>query len=237
MINTNLTVFVVDSDVYARHSITGYLAWDRRTRVTRQISTLAGLEDRLRQTPKAELPDSILLDDLLIPTPDDAAQALKMIQRYCKAHVLVLAHRPHAEIARAIKAAGGNGYLLREEVNIRVSWLVVWAHDLPFVVTHGTKGLVSGGNVLPEPREYPELTDRIRQALMLCVVEGMSAELAADEMGLSPHTIRTYIKEGYSILESHDQTEYPAKLSPQEKAFMRFTALELDNLTDKIEGE
>lgn len=237
MINTNLTVFVVDSDVYARHSITGYLAWDRRTRVTRQITTLAILETRLQHTPKAELPDTILLDDLLIPTPEMTHQAMQMIRRYCQAHVLVLAHLPNEAIAKAVKEAGGNGYLLREEVNIRVSWLVVWAHSHKFVVTAGVKGLVSGARVLPDAREYPELTDRIRQALMLCVVEGMSAELAADEMGLSPHTIRTYIKEGYSILEAHDQTEYPASLSPQEKAFMRFTALELDNLKDKIEGE
>ena len=75
-------------------------------------------------------------------------------------------------------------------------------------------------------RQHPELTQRIRRALQLCVVEGMSAELAADEMGLSPHTVRSYIKEGYRILETYDDTVYPPDMSPQERAFMRFTALE-----------
>jgi hypothetical protein len=53
----------------------------------------------------------------------------------------------------------------------------------------------------------------------------MSAELAADEMGISPHTVRSYIKEGYRILEAYDDTIYPPDMSPQERAFMRFTAL------------
>jgi hypothetical protein len=54
----------------------------------------------------------------------------------------------------------------------------------------------------------------------------MSAELAADEMGISAHTVRSYVKEGYRILETYDETAYAPDLSPQEKAFMRITALE-----------
>jgi DNA-directed RNA polymerase specialized sigma24 family protein len=77
---------------------------------------------------------------------------------------------------------------------------------------------------LPRQREYPELTDRIRQAIELCVVKGMPAHLAADEMGISLHTIRSYIKEGYRILEAYDETEYPHDMSPQERAFMRITS-------------
>ena len=73
--------------------------------------------------------------------------------------------------------------------------------------------------------DYPEMTDRIRQAIRLCVIEGMPAHLAADEMGISLHTIRGYIKEGYRILEANDHYEYPTDMTPQERAFMRFTAL------------
>ena len=79
--------------------------------------------------------------------------------------------------------------------------------------------------ILPEQRDYPEMTDRIRQAIRLCVIEGMPAHLAADEMGISLHTIRGYIKEGYRILEANDHYEYPTDMTPQERAFMRFTAL------------
>jgi len=56
------------------------------------------------------------------------------------------------------------------------------------------------------------------------VVDGMPAHLAADAMGISLHTIRGYIKEGYRIMEAYDETEYPIDMTPQERAFMRFTA-------------
>ncbi len=83
--------------------------------------------------------------------------------------------------------------------------------------------------MLPPQRQYPELTDRIRQAITLTVVEGMPAHLAAHEMGISLHTVRGYVKEGYRIMESHDPVNYPMDMTPQERAFMRFTAFETDD--------
>jgi DNA-binding NarL/FixJ family response regulator len=168
-----------------------------------------------------------------LTSAEQTRAALAYIKRLCDADVLVLAEAEIKDIAYAIKEAGGRGYLNREDVGLQVSWLIVWAKKYPFVVTPRTAHLFPGAAKLPDGRDYPELTDRVRQALMLCVVEGMSAELAADEMGLSPHTIRTYIKEGYSILEAADDTEYPADLSAQERAFMRFTALALDHLDEQ----
>lgn len=237
MLTVNMTVYLVEKDIYARYAINSYLGWDRRTRVTHQFSNLEALEAQLSEAPYAELPDTILLDGLLMPTPQMAENAMQRIYRHHPAaHVLVLAHDARREIGQAVRASKGNGYLLREETGLQLSWLVVWAreHDYPFIVTPSTAPFFDDGAIIPSSREYPDLTERIRQALLLCVIEGMSAELAADEMGLSPHTIRTYIKEGYSILEAGDQTEYPAHLSPQEKAFMRLTALDLDLLEEKI---
>jgi len=120
---------------------------------------------------------------------------------------------------------------------MQIAWAVVFALEHDFLITPGVarsakhipSNRVYDAAVLPEQREYPEMTDRIRQAIRLCVIEGMPAHLAADEMGISLHTIRGYIKEGYRILESYDQQEYPTDMTPQERAFMRFTALALDN--------
>lgn len=234
MHTSNLKVIIVEKDIYARYAIASYLGWDRRTRVTHKLASLQELDTELANLPDAELPDTVLLDGRLLPDVETVKAAFRMIQSYCDAHILVLAHQANPEIARALYDLGTFGYLLRDEVGLRVSWLVVWAQKFQFVTTPTTEAMVPASAVLPESRTYPELTDRIRQALMLCVVEGMSAELAADEMGLSPHTIRTYIKEGYSILEANDQTPLPANLSPQEKAFMRLTALELSALEQKL---
>ena len=114
-----------------------------------------------------------------------------------------------------------------------IAWAIVYTLDKDFVVTQHVaeecadlfNRRVSRAAILPGKRDYPELTDRIQQAIRLCVIEGMPAHLAADEMGISLHTIRGYIKEGYRILESYDEYEYPVDMTPQERAFMRFTAL------------
>jgi DNA-binding NarL/FixJ family response regulator len=227
----NYKVVIVEQDFYARQAINSYLAWDRRTRVTQRLADLGELTAYLDSTALAELPDTILLDGALLPTAEYTEAALNRIhhQTHQKAHVLVMAHIPLEPIAKATFDFGGRGYVDRAEVGLQISWMIVWARKHRFVATHLTAPFVPMADVLPHAREYPELTDRVRQALMLCVVEGMSADLAADEMGLSPHTIRTYIKEGYSILEAHSDQDYPADLSPQEKAFMRFTALSLED--------
>lgn len=229
------TVMIVESDFYARHAMNSYLAWDRRTRVKYIVANLEQAFAALDELNEIEYPETILLDALLLPNPQFAQKAIARFKKYHPTQIIVMTIAPDETIARAVREAGAKGYVVKEDVSLQISWMVVWAEDYDFVVTATAASIFPDAAVLPNRRDYKELTERVRQALMLCVVEGMSAELAADEMGLSPHTIRTYIKEGYSILEANDSTEYPKELSAQEKAFMRFTALALDEINEKLE--
>lgn len=230
----NLKVLVLETDFYARQAINSYLAWDRRTRVVHLADTLESVRDYVRAVDRSEWPDVVLLDAQAASTPDELARLVREIEETIpNVMTLVLDRKLNLETLRACAQANVNGYLLRNELRIRVASAIVWAWEHDFVVTQSVKdalkdefeGRLFRAEVIPERREYPDLTPRVRQALQLCVVEGMSAELAADEMGISPHTVRSYVKEGYRILETYDDTVYPPDLSPQEKAFMRITAL------------
>jgi DNA-binding NarL/FixJ family response regulator len=242
---TNLKVLILDTDFFARQAINSYLAWDRRTRVVHLAETMDSVVDYVRSRPQTEWPDVVLLDALSADTPDDLAALVKHIENTIpNVMTLVLDRKLNMDTLRACVNANVDGYLIRNEVRIRIAWAIVWAREHDFVVTESVKealkdefeGRLFRAKVIPQRRQYPELTDRVRQALQLCVVEGMSAELAADEMGISPHTVRSYIKEGYRILEAHDDTVYPADMSPQERAFMRFTALVQESEADKPKG-
>ncbi len=239
---TNLKVLILDTDFYARQAINSYLAWDRRTRVVHMADTIESVREYVRSVDESEWPDVVLLDAQAADTPKELAQLVKHIEDTIpNVMTLVLDRKLNIETLRACEQARVNGYLLRNELRIRIASAICWAQEHDFVVTQSVKdalqdrfeGRLFRAEVVPERREYPELTARVRQALQLCVVEGMSAELAADEMGISPHTIRSYVKEGYRILEAYDDTIYPPDLSPQEKAFMRITALveETENTT------
>ncbi|MBI5957453.1 MAG: response regulator transcription factor [Chloroflexi bacterium] len=233
----NLKVLVLETDFYSRQAMNSYLAWDRRTRVVYLADSLDAVRFYVSKVPQTEWPDVVLLDAQAAPSPAELARLVKDIEDTIpNVMTLVLDRYLNMETVRAVEKARVNGYLLRNELRIRLAAAIIWARQYDFVVTSSVKealkdefeGRLFRAVVVPERREYPDLTPRVRQALDLCVVEGMSAELAADEMGISAHTIRSYVKEGYRILETYDDSIYPPDLSPQEKAYMRITALKED---------
>lgn len=232
----NLKVLLMEPDFYALQAINGYLAWDRRTRVTKMTESLEQMWDYLRRLAEAELPNVVVMDVDHMHNPQELTQTItRLQQKIPNVAVVCLCQMILPEMVEAAAAARANAYLLKQEVRLQIAWAIVHALTHDFVVTHGIQkacehlfnSRVFHASVLPGQRNYPELTDRIQQAIKLCVIEGMPANLAADEMGISLHTIRGYVKEGYRILESYDETEYPVDMTPQERAFMRFTALDL----------
>lgn len=230
----NLKVVILDSDYYAMQSINGYLAWDRRTRVTFMTTDLDELWIYLKETIVAELPDVIIMDADHLGDYDHIEKVLKDVKRIVPNGIIIcLAQTNSPRLVETVAAADARAFLLKHEVGMQIAWAIIYALERDFVITPDVARMIQDtrnkrvykADVLPEQRDYPEMTDRIRQAIRLCVIEGMPAHLAADEMGISLHTIRGYIKEGYRILESYDQHEYPTDMTPQERAFMRFTAL------------
>ncbi len=236
---TNLKVLILDTDYYAREALNGYLAWDRRTRVVHLADSVESLRAYVRGCEAAEWPDVVLLDPLAAPSPQALAALVEELERTIpRVMTLVLDRRLDLETVRAVARVNANGYLLRDEVAITIAWVIWWAQQYDFVLTRGVKEALRGefdrrlfdAAVVPPRRSFERLTGRVRQALELYVVKGMSAQLTADEMGIAAHTVRDYIRQGYRILEEDDPTDpaaYPPSMSPQELAFVRFTALEL----------
>ncbi len=223
----------MDTDFYALQAVNSYLAWDRRTRVTNLSESVRELWAYIDKTSLAELPDIVLLGADHIGGPEALASVITRLQRRIeRVRVLCLAQLADAQLVEAAARAGAGGFLLKQDVRLQIAWAIVYSLDYDFIITAGIQQAaqdvvnqrVAHAKLLPERRDYPELTERIRQAIKLCVVEGMPAHLAADEMGISLHTIRGYIKEGYRIMEAYDETDYPVDMTPQERAFMRFTA-------------
>lgn len=229
----NLKVLIMDTDFFALQAVNSYLAWDRRTRVTNLSENLEDMWRYINRTPLPEQPDIVLLDADHIGGPMRLSDTIKRLRESVRGvRVICLAQVVQPELVQAAADAGATGFLLKQDVRLQIAWAIVYALDQDFIITATVARTMAtspntrifNARTLPERRQYPELTDRIRQAIRLCVVEGMPAHLAADEMGISLHTIRGYIKEGYRIMEAYDATEYPVDMTPQERAFMRFTA-------------
>lgn len=230
----DIYVFVIERDVYARQAIVSYLSWDRRTRVSGSARTPHEMFASLPDDPDLMCLDAVVLDTGLASDAKGLAALIELIRHHVPGvDVLCLAHFPDREQAIAAMRAGARAYLVREAVGIGIASAVRYMLQQHFVTTRDLFPILAEKppdefnhvEVLPERRRYPRLTQRIEQALWLCVVEGLPAELAAEEMGVSTNTVRSYIKEGYRILESEDDTRYPTDMSPVERAFLRYSAL------------
>jgi len=233
-INVNLKVVVMDTDYYALQSVNGYLAWDRRTRVTFLTETVDELWKYLDRTPHAEQPDIVIIDGDHLGGATGLRTTLQKLRAKIDERMIVcLAQNADIKLIEVCAEYSARAYLLKGEVRAQIAWTVVYAHvlALDFIMTPSAARAAAASadprlraaTILPRRREYPELTGRVHQAMELCIIKGMPAQLAADEMGISLHTIRSYIKDGYRILEAYDETDYPRDMSPQERAFMRLT--------------
>ena len=234
----NLKVLLMDTDFFALQAIYSYLAWDRRTRVMRLTSSLDEMWRYIKSVHDTELPDVVVLGinhfadvEEFENTVINLRKTIKDVIVICLAEII---NDPEYILAAA--RSGAASVMLKQEVGYHIAWAIVYALKHDFVITNGVAKAseqlfddrISNATLLPEQRDYPELTERIRQAIYLYTVSGMSAGLAADEMGISLHTVRGYVKTGYRIMEDYDEhTEYPVGMTPQERAFMRFTALDI----------
>jgi DNA-binding NarL/FixJ family response regulator len=232
----NIRVLVVERDIFARQAITSYLSWDRNTRVVESVATMKEMITALKVSPYESYLDVVILDTTLVADPASLGELVALIGDLSPGTcVICLTHHPDCAAVLSARDAGACAYLVREQVGIGIAPAVRFAIRHEFVVTRDVIPLLADTlgddlfhvSALPGRRSYPRLTQRIEQALWLCVVEGLPAERAAEEMGVSTSTIRSYIKEGYRILEAADDTTYPTSMSPAERAFLRYSALDM----------
>jgi DNA-binding NarL/FixJ family response regulator len=230
-----IRVFIIERDVYARQAVASYFSWDRRTHVVGMGASLCEMIAALNIEAEGLRLDVVTLNTDALTSPAELISTIGLIQqRVHSAHVICLSTRTDLEWMKAARQAGACAYMTREIIDMGVASAVWYAISHDFTVTEDIAHQIEvqacpeacGISVLPGRRHYDRLTPRIQQALWLCVVEGLPADLAAEEMGVSVSTVRSYIKEGYRILESEDETPYPMSVSPAERAFLRFTALE-----------
>lgn len=231
----DVTVFVLERDIYACQAIVSYLSWDRRTHVIGRAHALHEMTSWLDTEDWRAIPDVIIVDTNLGPSETGLDKIVTSIrQRLPSSRIICLAHQPDPFMAIAAARSGSCGYLVRSEVGVALASAVYFTLQHPFVVTQDVMSALTDQvkecpiaiEVLPGRRKYPHLTQRLEQALSLCVIEGLPAEVAAEEMGVSVSTVRSYIKEVYRILEEECESPCLPTVSPAERAFMRYSALD-----------
>ena len=235
----DLRVAIIDSDRYALNAINAYLAWDRRTRVVLKTDYLAELRAKLDEWREFGYPDVVILDANYIDGVGSLFSAISELRRSIPG-VMVICLAQIVDLNRMFEAinGGARAFFLKDDLRLHIGWALYFSAIVDKRCFFISSGLVDAckklsharlrdTKLLPGPRNYPGLTPRLREAIILYAIEGMRPRLIAHEMGISEITVRDYIKKAYRILESAaDDCDYPADMSQQEVAFMRLTALD-----------
>ena len=202
-----ITVSIVDDEADLREHIAGYLAAAGNIRC---ISTYANATEALAHLPQ-DKPDVILMDINLGDT--DGIECVRRLTTLMpKALVLMLTVFEDTDrIFRAL-AAGANGYLLKRLSPKKLLEAIeeVCAGGSPMSAPIARK-VVQSFKIAPSAgNAEAELSPRERSVLD-GLVGGLAYKQIADEIGVSIHTVRNYIRRIYEKLHVHTRTEAVAK--------------------------
>ena len=202
-----ITVSIVDDEADLREHIAGYLAAAGNVRCK---SAYASAAEALEHLPQ-DRPDVILMD-INLGDLDGIECVRRLTALVPEAQVLMLTVFEDTEqIFRAL-AAGASGYLLKRLSPKKLLEAIeeVYAGGSPMSAPIARKVVQSFKAVPTHGDASVELSPRERSVLDR-LAGGLAYKQIADELEVSIHTVRNYIRRIYEKLHVHTRTEAVAK--------------------------
>ena len=201
------TVSIVDDEADLRELIAGYLA---ATGDIRCKSTYASAEEALGHLPQ-DKPDVILMDINLGGM--DGIECVRHLKAQMPgAQVLMLTVFEDTEKIFHALAAGASGYLLKRMPPKKLLEAIaeVRAGGSPMSASIARKVVESFQAAAPRGDESVDLSQR-ELSVINGLAEGLAYKQIADQLGVSIHTVRNYIRRIYEKLHVQSRTEAVAK--------------------------
>jgi DNA-binding NarL/FixJ family response regulator len=201
-----ITVSIVDDEADLREHIAGYLA--AAGNVTCK-SVYASAEEALEHLPQ-DKPDVVLMD-INLGGMDGIECVRRLKTAMPEAQVLMLTVFEDTEkIFRAL-AAGASGYLLKRLSPKKLLEAIAEVREggSPMSASIARK-VVQSFQYVPARGDDLDLSQRERDVLN-GLAEGLAYKQIADQLGVSIHTVRNYIRRIYEKLHVQTRTEAVAK--------------------------
>jgi len=204
-----ITVSIVDDEADLREHIAGYLAAAGDIRCK---SVYASAEEALEHLPQ-DKPDVVLMDINLGDGGIDGIECVRRLKALMPdAQVLMLTVFEDTEkIFRAL-AAGAGGYLLKRMPPGKLVEAILEVCDggSPMSASIARKVVQSFQAAPARGEASAELSQRERSVLD-GLADGLAYKQIADQLGVSIHTVRNYIRRIYEKLHVQTRTEAVAK--------------------------
>ena len=219
-------VLVVDDDFFARSDLTARLARHSQIRVVGEADSPGRALALLAAGTLEAAPDVVLLDlDYEDGDFDPARFVLPLRVQAPGVHVLGMSVREDDGAALRAVQAGIDGVAWKNELRSTVCRAILCIHTGRRVFTPGVvRDLLGRVSHLPGKVEVvcssrqAHLTPRLEQVARLWCEAGLGAREIAEEMHLSEHTVRGYVKQIYQIL---GLDEHEARPGHRQQAYER----------------
>jgi DNA-binding NarL/FixJ family response regulator len=202
-----ISVSIVDDEADLREHIAGYLAAAGNVRCK---SAYASAEEALEHLPQ-DKPDVVLMD-INLGGMDGIECVRRLTALMPNAQVVMLTvFEDSDQIFRAL-AAGASGYLLKRLSPKKLLEAIeeVCNGGSPMSASIARKVVQSFKAAAPRGDGSAELSQRERSVLN-GLAEGLAYKQIADQLGVSIHTVRNYIRRIYEKLHVQTRTEAVAK--------------------------
>jgi DNA-binding NarL/FixJ family response regulator len=202
-----ITVSIVDDEADLREHIAGYLAAAGDIRC---VSAYASAEEALERLPQ-DKPDVVLMD-INLGGMDGIECVRRLKTQMPEAQVLMLTVFEDTEKIFSALAAGASGYLLKRMSPKKLLEAIAEVREggSPMSASIARKVVQSFQAAPPQGDESVDLSQRERSVLD-GLAEGLAYKQIADQLGVSIHTVRNYIRRIYEKLHVQTRTEAVAK--------------------------
>lgn len=205
------TVAIVDDETELRESIIRYLNLSGEFHC---VSEYARAEEALTGLP-GDAPDVVLMD-IKMAGMNGIECVRRLKEKMPSVQVIMLTVFEDSDLIFDALRAGATGYLLKsqppEKLLEAIRDVVAGGSPMSASIARKVVQLVQASNrsETTGAGDSIVLSERQRQVLEL-LAAGQPYKLIADNMGVSIHTVRSYLRRTYEKLQVHSRTEAVAK--------------------------
>jgi DNA-binding NarL/FixJ family response regulator len=200
---SRIRLALVEDDPEVRELLHGYLSHQPEFDC---VLTASSAEAFLRELPDLLHPPQVVLLDIQLPGMSGIELLPLLRQRLPEADVLMQTVFDDADRIYQALCAGASGYVLKNTplADLKAAVLEVHRGGAPMSRAVARKVLA---HFKPTPSVQPDLLSAREREVVQAIVDGLGDKQVAARLGLSPETVRTYVKRVYKKLQVGSRTE------------------------------